>query len=56
VKWIIRAGLSFAGSAGSRVANASILLLLEAVHSNSEIKNHGTLDVKVDICWCYTLH
>ena len=53
----LRAGLSFAGSARILgVANASILLLLEAVHSNGETKGHGTLDVKVDICWCYTLH
>lgn len=53
----LRAGLSFNGSARILgVANASIMLLLEVVHGGGETKGHGTLDVKVDICWCYTLH
>lgn len=53
-----RAGLSMQGSARILgMANASVYLLLEVVHSNNgDTKGHGLLDVSVDICWCYTLH
>lgn len=53
-----RAGLSMQGSARILgMANASVYLLLEVVHSSDgATKGHGLLDVSVDICWCYTLH
>ena len=53
-----RAGLSMQGSARILgMANASVYLLLEVIHSNNgDTKGHGLLDVSVDICWCYTLH
>ena len=53
----LRVGFSMAGSARILgMCNASILLLLEAEHKNGNTEGRGTLDVKVDICWCYTLH
>ena len=49
-------GFSLSGSARILgIANASVLLLLEAEHSGGSTKGHGVLDVKIDICWCYTL-
>jgi hypothetical protein len=52
----LRVGFSMAGSARILgICNASILLLLEAEHSNGSTQGRGTLDVQVDICWCYTL-
>ncbi|MBN8490296.1 MAG: hypothetical protein J0M00_02550 [Burkholderiales bacterium] len=52
----LRVGFSLSGSARILgMANASVLLLLEAVHGGGETKGNGVLDVKVDICWCYTL-
>lgn len=53
----LRAGLQVAGNARIvGIANASILLLLEAVHGGGKTEGHGSLDVSIDICWCYTLH
>ncbi|MEG0939561.1 MAG: hypothetical protein RSE32_07385 [Comamonas sp.] len=53
----LRAGLQVAGNARIvGIANASVLLLLEAVHGEGKTEGHGTLDVAIDICWCYTLH
>lgn len=54
---VLRAGLSVNGSARILgICNASVYLLLEAVHSGGRTRGHGVLDVSVDICWCYTLH
>jgi hypothetical protein len=53
----LRAGMQVAGSARIvGIANASVLLLLEAVHSGGNTEGRGVLDVSIDICWCYTLH
>jgi hypothetical protein len=53
----LRVGFSITGSARILgMCNASVLLLLEAEHKNGEMEGRGTLDVKVEICWCYTLH
>lgn len=52
----LRVGFSMTGSARILgMCNASIQLLLEAEHSHGNTEGRGTLDVKVDICWCYTL-
>lgn len=51
-----RAGLSIEGSAQILgIARAYIGLLLEVVHSGGSASGHGTLDVEIEICWCYTL-
>lgn len=53
----LRIGFSVQGSARIiGIANASLYLLLEAEHKGGRVEGRGTLDVKVDICWCYTLH
>jgi hypothetical protein len=53
----LRIGFSVQGSARIiGIANASVYLLLEAEHKGGKAEGRGTLDVKVDICWCYTLH
>jgi hypothetical protein len=52
----LRVGFSLSGSARILgIANASVLLLLEAEHGGGSTKGRGVLDVKIDICWCYTL-
>lgn len=52
----LRVGFSLSGSARILgIANASVLLLLEAEHRDGGMKGHGVLDVSIDICWCYTL-
>ncbi len=52
-----RAGLQVAGNARILgTANASVLLLLEAVHDGGKTEGRGVLDVSIEICWCYTLH
>lgn len=52
----LRVGFSLAGSARILgIANATIFLLLEAEHSNGSCKGNGVLDVRIEICWCYTL-
>ncbi|PTQ79312.1 hypothetical protein C8R21_13024 [Nitrosospira multiformis] len=53
----LRAGLQVAGNARILgIANASVVLLLEAVHGSGKTEGRGSLDVSIDICWCYTLH
>ncbi len=53
----LRAGLQVAGNARIvGIANASVVLLLEAIHGGGKTEGHGSLDVSIDICWCYTLH
>jgi len=53
---VLRAGMSVSGSARIMgMVNASVYLLLEAVHRDGRTEGHGTLDVSVKICWCYTL-
>jgi hypothetical protein len=52
----LRVGFSLSGSARILgIANASILLLLEAEHRDGGTEGRGVLDVSIDICWCYTL-
>lgn len=52
----LRVGFSLSGSARILgIANASVFLLLEAEHGGGSTKGRGVLDVKIDICWCYTL-
>lgn len=52
----LRVGFSLSGSARILgIANASVLLLLEAEHGGGGTKGRGVLDLKIDICWCYTL-
>lgn len=52
-----RAGLQVAGNARILgTANASVFLLLEAVHDGGKTEGRGVLDVSIEICWCYTLH
>lgn len=52
----LRVGFSLTGSARILgIANASVLLLLEAEHSNGSTRGNGVLDVSIEICWCYTL-
>jgi hypothetical protein len=53
---IVRAGLSMHGSANILgMANAYIALLLEVMHQGGRTTSRGTLDVEIEICWCYTL-
>jgi len=53
----LRAGLQVSGNARIvGIANASVVLLLEAIHGGGKTEGHGSLDVSIDICWCYTLH
>ena len=53
----LREGLQVAGNARIvGIANASVVLLLEAIHGGGKTEGHGSLDVSIDICWCYTLH
>ena len=54
----LRAGMSMVGSARILgIANASISLVLEVEHrSGGGTTARGTLDVEVDICWCYSIH
>jgi hypothetical protein len=37
------------------VASASVTLQLEARNEGGNMKGHGSLDVEIEICWCYTL-
>lgn len=54
---LLRAGLSLEGSARILgIASAYVRLLLDAIHrSGGGTTGRGTLDVEVEICWCYTL-
>jgi hypothetical protein len=53
----MRVGLQVTGNARIvGIANAGLLLLLEAVHGREGTEGRGTLDISIDICWCYTLH
>lgn len=36
--------------------SASILLELVARSQDGSMKGYGTLDVEIDICWCYSVH
>jgi hypothetical protein len=49
-------GIIIAGSARILgIANASVTLVLEARQSGSKMEGHGTLDVEIEICWCYSV-
>lgn len=53
---LIEAGISVVGSAKLLgYLNAHLSLVLSIVYDGHEMKGRGSLDVEIEICWCYSV-